>query len=131
MGREKENAVLTGSLQGLHVVVAEDDFLIAQHLEDVLVEQGAETTMVTSVGELLTMDLSSAQVAILDKSLSDGDVEMGAARLADAGIPLIYQTGRDAAEMGQKSGAIGVLSKPVNERELLRLLATVKEADAA
>jgi DNA-binding response OmpR family regulator len=118
-------------LQGLHVVVAEDDFLIAQHLEDVLVEQGAETTMVSSVSELLSMDLGATNVAILDRSLSDGDVEMGAARLADAGIPLIYQTGRDVAEMGGRSRAIGILSKPVNEGELLRLLASVKDAHAA
>jgi DNA-binding response OmpR family regulator len=115
-------------LNGLNVVVAEDDFLIAQHIEDLLAERGASAHVVSTVRELLTMDLNGTDVAILDNSLLDGDVRSGAQRLAEAGIPVIYQSGRAAEELGSPKGSIGVLTKPVNEAELLRLLATVKPA---
>jgi DNA-binding response OmpR family regulator len=123
------NKVLASGLNGLRVVVAEDDFLIAQHLEDLLLERGASTRMVSTVSELMSMDLSGTDVAILDSSLLDGSVETGAARLAEAGIPLIYQSGREAGEINS-SGSIGILTKPVNEGELLRLLASVKPTPA-
>ena len=110
------------NLAGLRVLVAEDDFLIATHLEDFLSENGASVEMVSQVSELLKVDPKAYDVAILDHTLTDGEVDGAADRLVDAGVPVIFQSGRDA-EIRKRWHSVTVLPKPVREDVLLDTLA--------
>ncbi|GGY52867.1 response regulator [Parvularcula lutaonensis] len=115
------------SLKGLRVLLAEDDFLIATHLEGILSEHGAQVATVAEVADLMAVDPSTVDVAILDHSLTDGEVDGAAERLSDAGVPLIFQSGRET-EIREKWTSATILGKPVRDEVLLETLAAYRKS---
>lgn len=109
---------MTSTIEGLRVLIAEDDFLIASHLGDTLTDHGASVTLVSSVSELTSIDPVKFDVAVLDQTLSDGDVEQECRRLSEAGLPLIKQSGGDG-KRADDDRYVAFLGKPVDEDALI------------
>lgn len=110
-----------GKLRGVRVLIAEDDFLIASSLGDLVEAHGGTSLILSSVGELAQVDPTQFDVALLDRTLSDGEVDEVAKELTAKGLPYAIQSGDDLkGEMPE--GCIGVLGKPVSETQLINLL---------
>ena len=110
---------MSGELQGVRVLLAEDDVIIATHLSAVMEAQGASVQVVSSVMELSTIPPANIDVAVLDNTLADGEIGSQADRLRDAGVPLIHQSGDVAAVADKADKFIAILGKPINEDELI------------
>ena len=102
-------------LEGRHVLVVEDQFIIALDCEDMLLELGAKKVEVcANVREaLVCLDRTMPDVAILDVNLGEGTSQEVAERLQAAGVPFVFATGYDDL------GVLGVtaaatLRKPYN-----------------
>ena len=84
------------TLDGLRVLLVEDDFLILMDLEDVLQEAGAEIiAQCRSVNAALEhVDDDDIEVAVLDLRLGDQTVAPVARRLAERGVPFLFYSGQ-------------------------------------
>lgn len=102
-------------LEGRHVLVVEDQFIIAMDCEDMLLQLGAQTVEVcANVSEASAcLDRALPDVAILDVNLGSGTSEMLGERLMHAGVPFVFATGYDdLALLGLTAAA--TLRKPYN-----------------
>ena len=112
------------------VLVAEDDVLIADLLEDVLVGGGYEVCGIArTVAEAIELgELHRPDIAMIDLRLADGDGTEVAARLnRDRRIGVLYATGN--AEHPRLAHAEGdaVLKKPFRPHDLIRALKIVEQ----
>lgn len=87
------------NIQGLRVLVVEDDSLICLLLEDMLSELGCQ--VVGTAGHIkraieLAQREESVDVAILDVNLGDRQVFPVADILAERGVPFLFATGMGA-----------------------------------
>jgi DNA-binding response OmpR family regulator len=86
----------TSALDGVRVLLVEDDFLILMDLEDTLTEAGAEVVaQCRTVGDALEhVDDDEFEVAVLDMRLGDETVTPVARRLSEMGVPFLFYTGQ-------------------------------------
>ena len=84
------------SLDGVRVLLVEDDFLILIDLEDVLEEAGAEViAQCRTVGDALEKaEDDDIEVAVLDLRLGEESVTPVARKLAERGVPFLFYTGQ-------------------------------------
>ena len=106
-------------LRGIRVLLAEDDFLIATHLSSTMQAEGATVSVVDTVEELRSLDLSQFDIALLDNNLIDGEVGAEVDRLAAAGLPLIHQSGNDDVSQARRDCFVAFLGKPVMAKDLI------------
>lgn len=94
------------------VLVLEDEILIAELLQDWLLEQGCgEVLLSASVGEALRLlDEKSVDAAILDWTLKHETSAAVAQTLKQRGIPFVIASGRDGDELAGLGAP--VLAKP-------------------
>ncbi len=113
-----------------HVLVAEDNALVAGAMRVVFEETGRRVTTTAEVGE--TVDAcadSPVDLLLLDHGLADGDGFQVLAQLAARGVMprvVIGLTGRDEPELVERLRGAGcrvVMLKPVPLRELLAVVA--------
>lgn len=126
----ERTAVLTGSL----VMVAEDQVFIALDLALAVEDAGGEVAgPVASVKDALALiETRPITGAILDSNLTDGDIGPVAARLLDADIPIIIQSGVGITpELAQRFPNLVVFIKPYVAADLVFELATLIEAKRA
>ena len=116
------------SLNGRKVLLAEDEFVVAWHLETILEDAGATVAIATTVDEAKTLARDGIDCAVLDVSLLDGEVFPAADILDERGIPFLFQSGHADIE-GLKSRYPGTeaLSKPAEAEVLVRTLAECVE----
>lgn len=113
------------------VFILEDETLVLFNLEDILAELGCRVVgpaMRLDQAEALLAEASEADAAILDVNIGGNPVFPLAARLKEAGVPLIFATGYGAAGLPAEWQGSPVLQKPYTSEEvtaaLLALLAT-------
>jgi len=115
-----------GSLQGLRVLVVEDDYFIASEICTALRREGAaiigpapdlETGLATIRRELL-------DCAILDINLHGQLAFQIAAELRTRGIPSIFATGYDDSVIPENLADALRLEKPIDLTALLRAVAS-------
>lgn len=84
-----------GSLEGLKVLVVEDQALIAMDLEAVLREFGCVVVNLvpSAAGALACLRVQRPDAVLLDVNLSDGSAAPVAEALAAAGVPFAVLTG--------------------------------------
>ena len=84
-----------GSIAGLQVFVAEDEFHVLQLIEDMLLELGC--VVVDSVSGLRSAleqaAITKAQAAVLDVNLHGKRIFPAAEILRERGIPIVFSTG--------------------------------------
>lgn len=112
------------ALRGLRVLVVEDEPLVAMFLEDALARLGCA---VAATADRLEVAMALAErggfdAAVLDVNLARGvKVRPVADLLAARGVPFVFATGYDEADVAGEGGA-PVVTKPYSEDDLARAL---------
>jgi CheY-like chemotaxis protein len=116
------------SLQGVCVLVVEDEPIVALDLASMLADVGADVlgpALTAREAEKLSEN-SNIAVAVLDIRLGDETVAPVADILYRRGIPIIFHTGHGAAaDLNSQWPGSRVLVKPTKEEELLREIVSV------
>lgn len=101
-------------LQGLRILVADDEFLIAVCIEEALGIAGAEViTVATLSAALKSATDESLSAALLDVRLGRQTTETVADLLAARGVPFVFYTGQELPDhIRQKHPDARVLAKP-------------------
>ncbi|PBB34134.1 MAG: response regulator [Mesorhizobium sp.] len=113
-------------LDGLRILVLEDEFLIAMDVEQLCRDQGAAE--VTIVGDLAEIDLRDGfswfDAAIVDLMLGGTSTLDFAERLRSAGIPFVFASGySDAEDLEGSFPEIKLVTKPYSGDDLIQALA--------
>ncbi|RFC65210.1 response regulator [Fulvimarina endophytica] len=125
------------SLNGLSVVVVEDETIIAMQLEDMLEDAGCRivaTAMRLRQAMALLDEDKAAGAAVLDVNLGDATVFPFAEGLQAAGIPIVFATGYGTAGVPDEWRRYPILQKPYTsaqiEAALLRVVFDERREDA-
>lgn len=112
-------------LDGVRVLVVEDEALVAMLLEDMLSDLGAQ--VVATAGSVKeAVDLARAgglDVAILDVNLGSDSSAPVAEALAAAGTPFVFATGYGESGVPEAFRGRPALQKPYGMNDVARLLA--------
>jgi DNA-binding response OmpR family regulator len=116
------------SLEGLRVLIVEDEAIVAFDLCDLLADLGAEC-----IGPAATLDIAFGMIdredlhcAILDVRLGRVSIYPVAERLRDKGVPWIFHTGdADLNTLKRDWPGYPVLQKPVDAKALEKQLVIV------
>ncbi len=96
-----------------HVLIVEDEPIIAFGLEDLLVGEGANVSLATALGEAEDMlDEIDPDWAILDVNLRGSKSYSLAASLVEKGVGFIFATGYGDAEHPPEFRAVPTITKP-------------------
>ncbi|MBU8978055.1 MULTISPECIES: response regulator [unclassified Lysobacter] len=115
-------------LNGLHLLVVEDDYLLASGLQEALELEGA--TVVGPCPDVLGALRAIAQAPVLDGALLDvnlGDETSFAVveALRGRGVPMLFLTGYDDSALPAAYSAIPRCRKPVGLFDLVRELSSL------
>lgn len=101
------------------VLVVEDEIFVAIEIESVLQDLGHWPIGIAADSRRALELAKEAELAFVDLNLVDGPtgIDLGR-RLASDGVTVMYMTANPAQLGDGVPGTIGVLPKPVNEREL-------------
>jgi len=112
------------SLEGLRLLVVEDEMLVALALEEMLGDFGCVVVEVAGTVDrgLALADKLTLDGAILDINLGGEKVFPVAQRLAERGVPFVFCTAYGAAALPACFAKAPTLAKPYNEQRLRSLL---------
>jgi CheY-like chemotaxis protein len=120
-----------GRLDGLRVLIVEDELLVAMELEDLLGRLGCRVVEAApTVGRALrAVERQQPDVAVLDVNLHGERVTPVADALREHGVPFVLVTsyGRDRLPEGTLRAA-PCLPKPVDREQIASALAAVVAA---
>jgi two-component SAPR family response regulator len=106
----------------LRILVVEDEFLLAAHIEDLLVD--ADVEVIGPVGTLdEAMKLAKDETmhgALLDVNIDGGRIDDVAAILAERDVPFVFVTGYGRANLPPLFQDAVVVAKPFSDSDLLR-----------
>ena len=107
------------------ILIVEDEPLVAFDNEHFLRDAGYEiVATVDTVPEAVGAIDDNVDLVLVDVNLSDGGSGRDVARAAwEKGVPLIFVTGSSPDDA--KGLAVGLLSKPYSQRDLLAAIETV------
>ena len=110
------------------ILIVEDEPLVAFDNEHFLRDAGYEiVATVDTVAEAVSAIGDEVDLVLADVKLSDGGSGQDVARAAqEKGVPLIFVTGSSPDDV--RGLAIGLLSKPYSQRDLLAAIETVDAA---
>ena len=101
------------------VLVVEDEIFVAIEIESVLQDLGHFPIGIAADSRTALELAMDAELAFVDLNLVDGPTGIDVGRtLADRGVTVLYMTANPSQLGAGVPGTIGVLPKPVNEREL-------------
>ena len=118
---------MTATLEGVRVLVVEDEFLIAMLLQDMLESAGCVVFgPIPRLAEALdAADGGTYDAAVLDVNLAGERVDPVAHLLARRHIPFVFVTGYDANTLPAEYAHRPSLRKPFKMTELLDRLSSV------
>jgi len=125
--RSSQPAVGTGrgALRDLHILVVEDEYLLADELCGMLADEGATiigpAPRVDAALELLDRE-PRPSLAVLDVNLQGRTAWPVADALLARGIPFVFLTGYDPAAIPRAYAHVPRAGKPVQLQELLPLI---------
>ncbi|MDE2184259.1 MAG: response regulator [Alphaproteobacteria bacterium] len=120
-------------LQGLRVLIVEDEWLIAAHLKDLLTDMGCQIAGHAS-HQRQALDVASKaefDIALLDINLAGSDVFPVAKAITERRLPFAFVTGYGAGHNMGPYGDRPVLQKPITALGLGNVLKKALEADGA
>ncbi|OYX36404.1 MAG: hypothetical protein B7Y99_01265 [Caulobacterales bacterium 32-69-10] len=119
-------------LQGLRVLVVEDEALVSMLLEDMLADHGCEVAGAASrISQALEMIADAAVVfdaAILDVNLGGEPIFPVAEALAAQGTPFVFATGYGAGGLPDAWRSRPTLQKPFSHDDVGKALAVAVSA---
>ena len=105
-----------------HVLILEDDFLLAANLEELVQDDlNAEPIGVSTVAEALKVLPDEVDLALIDIEVRDGKSYKVARKLIESEIPFIIISGNDSRSLPQDLKEVPFLSKPVTTGRVVRL----------
>jgi CheY-like chemotaxis protein len=121
-----------GTVEGIKVLVVEDEFLVASLLQNMLEAAGC---LVVGPVPRLREALAAAErehcdVAILDVNLAGERIDPVAAALSARDIPFVFVTGYNADFLPNGYGVRPRLCKPFRQADLLATLAALVQPAA-
>lgn len=123
-----------GLLTGMRILIAEDDWLIADTLAVLLEEQGAKIvgpSPDTGHAIALLNDAAVIDFALVDMSLRDGFSDELIHNLNELSIPFAIITAYHALPTNCGDRAVATLLKPVDHRKLFELLSLYARGSTA
>ena len=118
-------------LEGLCVLVVEDEFLLALELEALLEQRGCRVLgpVATIDRALAVLDHHRPAAAVLDVNLKGKRATPIAAVLQDRGVPFVLVTGYSDVQLNEPElKGQPRLEKPLNRQKLLRTLERAVQA---
>jgi CheY-like chemotaxis protein len=122
-GREADTMSGRG-LEGLQVLIIEDEALIAMLIEDLLVELGGSAIKTATASDEAANCIASLafDIAILDVNLRGQVTYPLADMLREKGIPFVFATGYGADGIPERFGSVPILQKPFDTAQLEQAL---------
>jgi DNA-binding response OmpR family regulator len=113
--------LLSNSLQGLRILVLEDEYLIAMDVEQLCRDHGAEAISISrALPEMGADDAIDFDVAIIDVMLGNVSTFPFAEILRERGIPFLFATGYvDSREHYSDFADVEVVGKPYDPENLV------------
>ncbi|RFB85849.1 response regulator [Rhizobium leguminosarum bv. trifolii] len=114
-----------GMLSGFHVLVVEDEFMLAEDLSQELADAGAivvgPAQSLERAIELLAVH-GVLDAAVLDVNLQGKQVFPVAETLLERHVPFVFTTGYDASVLPARFKSMAWCAKPIDMRRLLEVL---------
>jgi len=119
------------ALLGLEIFLVEDEALVAALLEDMLAEfgcilAGAAATVSDALTEIQTA--TAIDAAILDVNLGGEKVFPVADILVSRGVPIVFSTAYDPADLPERYPQARIIQKPYRPEALAELLIDIAHA---
>ncbi|MGZ9202331.1 MAG: response regulator [Caulobacteraceae bacterium] len=107
------------------VLIVEDEILVAMDLEQIVEAQGCEVVGIASDSEsAFELARCGVDLALVDVNLRDGETGgVIGAKLAQAGVSVVFTTANPKLVHGQVPDAVGVLGKPCSDNAVKATLA--------
>ncbi len=115
-------------LEGLRVLVIEDDYYIATDEQQAL--QGAGAVVIgpcAQASDAMAYD-GPVDCAVVDINLGRGPSFEAAATLRRRGVPFLFTTGYDAGAIPREFADVPRLEKPIREADLVAAIIRMREA---
>jgi CheY-like chemotaxis protein len=114
-------------LQGLRVLIVEDEALVAMLVEEYLAELGCVVAGSARRVSRALESLQNSQVdaAIIDLNVNGEDITPVIETLDARGTPFIFASGYAEKSLDQRWGGRGVLQKPFSSKELGQALHSI------
>jgi DNA-binding response OmpR family regulator len=118
---------MTAELEGVKVLVVEDEFLVASLIEEMLQSAGCVVSgPIPRVAEALTaVDRETYDAAVLDVNLGSERIDPVADVLSGRNIPFMFVTGYNTGALPGDHAQRPRLCKPFKMAELLDALTTL------
>ena len=116
-------------LDGLRVLVLEDEFLIAMDVEQLCRDHGAaDVIIIASLDSPAAVDIDGldCDIAVVDLRLHGHSTLDFARGLAANGVPFIFATGLADEEISRDFPSVPVVSKPYRGPELIEAMAKAR-----
>ena len=112
-----------------HVLILEDDFLMAANLEEVVQDDlRADPIGVSTIKEALAIIPDGIEFAVLDIEVRDGKSYQVARRLKECDIPFVFLSGTDRGSIPADLTDVPFLSKPIATGRVVRLARALSSA---
>jgi CheY-like chemotaxis protein len=113
------------------VLIAEDDLMIADLLEEILIEQGYDVCGIArTVADAVELCRQhNPDLAVIDVHLADGGLgtEIAAQLGGDSRLGILYATGNASLLIKSAAGGHACLAKPYRDSDLARSLEIIAE----
>lgn len=111
------------TLDGLYILVAEDDPMLGPVLAELLEDEGAEVAgpWVTVRAAALSIKTRAPDAAIMEVDLKDGDAYPLARSLQLLGVPYAFLSANKPSSLPAGIEPVACLIKPASKREVLAL----------
>jgi two-component SAPR family response regulator len=114
-------------LDGLKVLIVEDQFLLADELSLLIEQYGAKVIgpAGTVASALRLLGEHSPDIALLDVNLGAERVYPVADELLRTGVPFVFMTGYDSDAVDERFSVHPLVEKPVHARLVIQTLSNV------
>jgi CheY-like chemotaxis protein len=107
-------------LMSFRILIVEDEIFVAAEIEQVVSDMGHEPVGIAPDKRTALQLASDADVALVDLNLRDGPtgIEIGRILAQTHGVSVVYLTANPSQLKTGIPGTIGVVSKPISQRDL-------------
>jgi DNA-binding response OmpR family regulator len=102
------------------ILVVEDEIFVAAEIEHVIEDLGYESAGIVADQKSALAQASNIDIALVDLNLKDGATGMSLGNILAQthGVTVLYMTANPSQLGGGVPGTLGVLAKPVSDRDL-------------